>query len=282
MSTVWWTLVHWRLKSVWEFGAPQLISTGLASWQRYCTALQYWASAKLCGVEHRAPPIFGRAAITLGIGPHSSNSLCRWKKSLHDPNCIKNRINIESEITHLLLEIVLEIPQPYLSMNMWHIRYRSARLHVGLLWHWFLQRDAMLARSPYGLLSVMLWYCEFLWSHVRSLSEYSWIFLAGRNLHTKAYSDTQAESYETCNSIDDALGISKLHGAMTRCIFQLPYATTSYRAYATQRKRAKNRRACLSPSFVRQFYVESGCLAGHWQNNIELFCCLPILVRFAV
>jgi len=27
---------------------------------------------KLCGVEQRAPPIFGRAAITLGIGPHSS------------------------------------------------------------------------------------------------------------------------------------------------------------------------------------------------------------------
>jgi len=45
---------------------------GLASWQRYCTARQYWASAKLCGVEQRAPPIFDRAAITLGIGPHSS------------------------------------------------------------------------------------------------------------------------------------------------------------------------------------------------------------------
>jgi len=28
------------------------------------------ASAKLCGVEQRAPPRFGRAAITLGIGPH--------------------------------------------------------------------------------------------------------------------------------------------------------------------------------------------------------------------
>jgi len=27
---------------------------------------------KLCGVDQRAPPIFGRAAITLGIGPHSS------------------------------------------------------------------------------------------------------------------------------------------------------------------------------------------------------------------
>jgi len=45
------------------------ISTAFASWHRYCTALQYWASAKLCGV---APPIFDRAAITLSIVPHSS------------------------------------------------------------------------------------------------------------------------------------------------------------------------------------------------------------------
>jgi len=43
------------------------ISVGFASWQRYCTALQYWASAKLCGIEQRAPPIFSRATITLGI-----------------------------------------------------------------------------------------------------------------------------------------------------------------------------------------------------------------------
>jgi len=41
----------------------------LLYWQRYCTALQYWASAKLCGVEQMAPPIFGRAAITLAIAP---------------------------------------------------------------------------------------------------------------------------------------------------------------------------------------------------------------------
>ena len=61
-----------RLRSVGEFGALQLISTGFASWQRYCTALYYGASAKLCGVEQRAPPIFSRAAITLGIVPHSS------------------------------------------------------------------------------------------------------------------------------------------------------------------------------------------------------------------
>jgi len=31
-----------------------------------------WASAKLCGVEQRAPPIFGRSTIRLGICPHSS------------------------------------------------------------------------------------------------------------------------------------------------------------------------------------------------------------------
>jgi len=48
------------------------ISTCFASWQRYWTALQYWATAKLCGVDQRSPPIFGRAAITLGIDPHSS------------------------------------------------------------------------------------------------------------------------------------------------------------------------------------------------------------------
>jgi len=27
--------------------------------------------SQFCGVEQRAPPIFGMAAITLGIGPHS-------------------------------------------------------------------------------------------------------------------------------------------------------------------------------------------------------------------
>ena len=55
----------------------QLISTGFASWQRYCTALKYCASGKLGDVEQRASPIFGRAAITLGIGPHSSLLLSR-------------------------------------------------------------------------------------------------------------------------------------------------------------------------------------------------------------
>jgi len=38
---------------------------------------------KLCGVEQRAPPMFGRATITLGIGPHSSISVlftCRRRQ----------------------------------------------------------------------------------------------------------------------------------------------------------------------------------------------------------
>ena len=33
------------------------------------------ASVKLCGVEQTAPPMFGRATITLGTGPHSSYNL---------------------------------------------------------------------------------------------------------------------------------------------------------------------------------------------------------------
>ena len=56
-------------------------SFALSYWQRYCTTVEQWARAKLCGVRYRAPPIFGRATITLGIGPHSS---C---------NCNYSRIN---------------------------------------------------------------------------------------------------------------------------------------------------------------------------------------------
>jgi len=45
-------------------------SCALVYWQHYCMALQQRASAKLCGVEHRTPPIFGRATITVGNGPY--------------------------------------------------------------------------------------------------------------------------------------------------------------------------------------------------------------------
>ena len=43
--------ICWR---VW--GTPANFK-GFTSWQRYCTVFQLWASAKLCGVEQRAPPI---------------------------------------------------------------------------------------------------------------------------------------------------------------------------------------------------------------------------------
>jgi len=45
-------------------------SLALSYWQRYCTALEQLARAKLCGVEHRAPPILGRVTITLGNMVH--------------------------------------------------------------------------------------------------------------------------------------------------------------------------------------------------------------------
>jgi len=32
-------------------------SLALCYWQRYCTAVEQWARAELCGVEHRASPI---------------------------------------------------------------------------------------------------------------------------------------------------------------------------------------------------------------------------------
>jgi len=47
-------------------------SLALSYWQRYCMALEQWAWAKLCGVEHWARPVFGRATITMRISPHSS------------------------------------------------------------------------------------------------------------------------------------------------------------------------------------------------------------------
>jgi len=45
----------------------------LLHWHRHCTAIQQRASANVCGVQQRVPHIFGRAAITFGIGPHSSS-----------------------------------------------------------------------------------------------------------------------------------------------------------------------------------------------------------------
>jgi len=61
--------------------------------------LQQWASAKLCGAEQKAPPIFGRAAITLGIGPHSSLLLLSFFSS---PNLSGRRLDVCHASTHVV------------------------------------------------------------------------------------------------------------------------------------------------------------------------------------
>ena len=81
---------YWGLFPLTEFCQVQnwlcVKSCVLLYWQRYCTALKQWASAKLCGMvigmelqnfcsssfsTHGATYI-PRAAMTLGIGLHSS------------------------------------------------------------------------------------------------------------------------------------------------------------------------------------------------------------------
>jgi len=52
-----------------------------------------WASAKLCGVEQRAPPTFGRATITLGIG-HILALL------FSSPNVRRHRLDVGHTYTH--------------------------------------------------------------------------------------------------------------------------------------------------------------------------------------
>jgi len=53
-------------------GAPHLTQCRLGRGLYLRTKWHLHPSNRLCGIQQRAPPIFGRAAITLGIGPHSS------------------------------------------------------------------------------------------------------------------------------------------------------------------------------------------------------------------
>jgi len=63
-------------------------SLALSYSQRYCTAVEQWLRAKVCGVEHRAPPIFCRVTIRLGIGPHSSSFYFKNIGKWHTHNII--------------------------------------------------------------------------------------------------------------------------------------------------------------------------------------------------
>jgi len=54
-----------------HFASKSCVLQVLLYYQRYCTALQQRGQPN-CGIEQRTPPIFGRAALTLAIGLHSS------------------------------------------------------------------------------------------------------------------------------------------------------------------------------------------------------------------
>jgi len=52
---------------------PSLALSCIGSVTARYSSSGHWASAKLCGVQQTVPTIFGRAAITLDIGAHSSS-----------------------------------------------------------------------------------------------------------------------------------------------------------------------------------------------------------------
>ena len=56
---------------VWPGGIP----ANFNGFRVLAALLHGTLSANLCGTEQTTPPIFGRAATTLGVGPHSSFAL---------------------------------------------------------------------------------------------------------------------------------------------------------------------------------------------------------------
>jgi len=91
--------------------------------QRYCTALQQRASANVCGVvqrmelgnfrRRRAPPIFGWATITLGIGPHSSfKPVSSFTSSISANTVHKQKHGRESSETHRYYNLVTSHASP--------------------------------------------------------------------------------------------------------------------------------------------------------------------------
>ena len=98
----------------------------LLCWQRYCTALEHWASAKLCGIEQRAPPIFGRAAITLGIGPRSSyySVIARRWPNRFEFRYVRPSVRTSTKSFFSDFDLIWCVgrPRPYLRTNLTSIR----------------------------------------------------------------------------------------------------------------------------------------------------------------
>ena len=80
----------------------------------------YLASAKHCGVEQRAPSIFGRAAITLGIGPHSSLSCTGSQHALIGILCLTGdeqarTARLAFQLNFILaIDLIFVIPRDYI------------------------------------------------------------------------------------------------------------------------------------------------------------------------
>jgi len=105
--------------------------------QRYCTALEQRASAKLCGAQQRAPPILGRTAITLGIGPHFS-----WSKDVVNWVWLSQVVDNIERLQHLTVAVA-DCHENYaedhfncymdLELITFHVRHRFVCLFVCLL-----------------------------------------------------------------------------------------------------------------------------------------------------
>jgi len=85
------------------------------------TALLYWALAKLCRAEQRAPPMFARAAtlaITLGIGPHSILVVTYLQFSIQVCfPCIGQPIIDTASVTNNLVVLIIVLMMTTCSLN---------------------------------------------------------------------------------------------------------------------------------------------------------------------
>jgi len=68
-----------------------------------------------CGVLQRAPPIFGRMAITLGVGPHSSLTL--FLRAYFEKNCTAENLDSHTATCEY----------KFLTIASWHLLCQSSR-----------------------------------------------------------------------------------------------------------------------------------------------------------
>ena len=126
------------------------------------------ASAKLCRVEQRAPPVFGRATITLGIGPHSSLVIRKTVQPVRNWYC---------------LFLLVSCRPNYLIVRLcWHARMTKTRIiknafvfkgnifiMLQLIYFWIF---SFKLRYVYYCISYDIWYL-IVWK----IKNVSWLFI---------------------------------------------------------------------------------------------------------